>query len=383
MEHYQRKKCFINLFGTSIWIPNRCIQEVDKMEEPSEDSESQKISDENAEKKESQEPTEPAEAPDEPAEAPDEPAEAPEEPAEAPEEPAEAPEEPAEAPEEPAEAPEEPAEAPEEPAEAPEEPAEAPEEPAEAPEEPAEAPEEPAEAPEEPADAPEEPAETSEPEVKEIKPKKKRKSKPKEPISSDAAFDDVGGTSLGLGPSEFTQPVEEPVVPEVKAPVVETEISPEEEEFGLTIFAIKTAIGHEKMVADRISSRARKRKFSVHSLLSPTKLRGYVLVECVNNRDAVKDLIKGLEHVRNVVDGETTLDEIEHFLTPKPLVFGIMEGDIVEIISGPFKGEKAKVQQIDESKEEITVELFEAMVSIPVTIRGDHVRVLEKEKESA
>jgi transcriptional antiterminator NusG len=26
------------------------------------------------------------------------------------------------------------------------------------------------------------------------------------------------------------------------------------------------------------------------------------------------------------------------------------------------------------------VELFEAMVPIPVTVRGDHVRVLEKEK---
>ncbi|MFA5314292.1 MAG: transcription elongation factor Spt5, partial [Methanomassiliicoccales archaeon] len=48
--------------------------------------------------------------------------------------------------------------------------------------------------------------------------------------------------------------------------------------------------------------------------------------------------------------------------------------------AGPFKGEKARVQKIDESKEEITVELFEALVPIPVTVRGDHVRVLEKEK---
>jgi transcriptional antiterminator NusG len=61
-------------------------------------------------------------------------------------------------------------------------------------------------------------------------------------------------------------------------------------------------------------------------------------------------------------------------------VSGIVEGDIVELIAGPFKGEKARVQQIDENKEEITVELFEAMVPIPVTIRGDHVRVLEKER---
>jgi transcriptional antiterminator NusG len=60
-------------------------------------------------------------------------------------------------------------------------------------------------------------------------------------------------------------------------------------------------------------------------------------------------------------------------------VADITEGDIVEIINGPFKGEKARVKQIDASKEEITVELFEAMVSIPVTIKGDVVRVIERE----
>ena len=83
-----------------------------------------------------------------------------------------------------------------------------------------------------------------------------------------------------------------------------------------------------------------------------------------------------------MVKGETTFPEIEHFLTPKPIVSGIVEGDIVELIAGPFKGEKGRVQQIDEGKEEITVELFEAMVPIPVTVRGDSVRVIETESSS-
>ncbi|MDD1666487.1 MAG: transcription elongation factor Spt5, partial [Methanomicrobiales archaeon] len=29
-------------------------------------------------------------------------------------------------------------------------------------------------------------------------------------------------------------------------------------------------------------------------------------------------------------------------------------------------------------KEEITVELYESVVPIPITVRGDHVRVVEK-----
>ena len=35
-------------------------------------------------------------------------------------------------------------------------------------------------------------------------------------------------------------------------------------------------------------------------------------------------------------------------------------------------------EKIDQTKEEITVELIEAVVPIPVTVRGDHVRMLER-----
>lgn len=171
-------------------------------------------------------------------------------------------------------------------------------------------------------------------------------------------------------PSEAVKPTETP------AKKVEDDVV-----FPITIFAIKTSIGHEKMVVNSIANRARKRHAEIFAILSPTKLRGYILVEGRKNVNSIQNLIKGLEHVKNIIEGDTALGEIEHFLTPKPLVSGIAIGDIVEIVNGPFKGEKARVRQIDESKEEITVELFEAMVSIPVTIRGDHVRVLEKEAE--
>jgi len=147
-----------------------------------------------------------------------------------------------------------------------------------------------------------------------------------------------------------------------------------------SMLAVKTSIGHEKAVADSIASRAKpKPSIGVFAILSPSTIRGYVFVEAMNT-DGLRELVKGVRRTRGIVKGETTFPEIEHFLTPKPAVSGIVEGDIVELIAGPFKGEKARVQQIDHNKEEITVELFEAMVPIPVTIRGDHVRVLEKER---
>jgi transcriptional antiterminator NusG len=146
-----------------------------------------------------------------------------------------------------------------------------------------------------------------------------------------------------------------------------------------SIVALKASIGHEKNVADDVASRAKTSKSGIYAILSPTTLRGYVLIEGMNT-DELRETVRGVRKARGLVEGETSFAEIDHFLTPKPLVSGIMEGDVVELIAGPFKGEKARVKHIDETKEEITVELFEAMVPIPVTVRGDHVRVLEKEK---
>lgn len=146
-----------------------------------------------------------------------------------------------------------------------------------------------------------------------------------------------------------------------------------------SIMAVKTSIGHERSVADSIASRAKREDSGIFSVLSPPTLRGYVLVESINP-DKLEQIVKGIRRARGLVKGETTFEEIDHFLTPQPLVSGVMEGDIVELVAGPFKGEKARVQHIDENKEEITVELFESMVPIPVTVRGDHVRVLEKEE---
>lgn len=146
-----------------------------------------------------------------------------------------------------------------------------------------------------------------------------------------------------------------------------------------SIVALKASIGHEKNVADDVASKAKSTKSGIYAILAPTTLRGYVLIEGMNT-DELRETVRGVRKARGLVEGETSFTEIDHFLTPKPLVSGIMEGDVVELIAGPFKGEKARVKHIDETKEEITVELFEAMVPIPVTVRGDHVRVLEKEK---
>jgi transcription termination/antitermination protein NusG len=143
------------------------------------------------------------------------------------------------------------------------------------------------------------------------------------------------------------------------------------------VLAIKSSRGYEREVADTLLARAEEKPDVVFSLLVPAALRGYVFAEGMS-AEGVREMLKGIRKARGLVDGETTLHEVEPLLVPRVTVEGFVEGAIVELIAGPFKGEKARVRKIDQGKEEITVELIEAVVPIPVTVRGDHVRMLEK-----
>lgn len=161
----------------------------------------------------------------------------------------------------------------------------------------------------------------------------------------------------------------------------------DDEKWGYTmgIYAVKTTVNQERAVADLIANSLKSvGDHGVKAILAPEEMRGYVLIEA-DDPNIVEQVIQNIPHARGVVRGrrgsaEMKFDEIAHFLTPKPSVEGIEEGSIVEIISGPFKGERARVKKVDTVKEEIIIELFDAVVPIPITVRGESVRVLSREE---
>jgi transcriptional antiterminator NusG len=146
------------------------------------------------------------------------------------------------------------------------------------------------------------------------------------------------------------------------------------------IFSIKTQVGKEQNSADLLNSRAEKSKVEFPAILVTPELRGYIFIEGYD-KERLKDIIKTISFTRTVLDGDIPLSQIEHFLIPASAVAKIAEGDIVEMIAGPFRGETAKVTHIDDTKEEITVELFESVVPIPITVRGEQVRVVKRKDE--
>jgi transcriptional antiterminator NusG len=113
----------------------------------------------------------------------------------------------------------------------------------------------------------------------------------------------------------------------------------------------------------------------VKAILVPETLRGYVFLETLEFRD-VEIAISGVPHVRGRVGGKVSFEEIDKFLVPKPAAEGISTGDVVEIISGPFKGERAKVARVDAAKEELILELLDSPHTIPIRVHADFAKII-------
>lgn len=193
---------------------------------------------------------------------------------------------------------------------------------------------------------------------------------------------DLSSDDEGLGILEEPEAPQQP--PKLEKPGEDDEQTemelPEDER--PKIFTIKTQVGQERNVADLLYGKVRKMKENtpIVSILAPQELRGYVFIEAFDET-LVKDIIKPISYARSMLEGDVPFTQVEHFLTPVSAVAKIAEGDIVELVAGPFRGEKAKVTRIDDAKEEITVELFEALVPIPITVRGENVRVLKRKDD--
>jgi len=151
----------------------------------------------------------------------------------------------------------------------------------------------------------------------------------------------------------------------------------------MKIYSVKTTTGQEETVANFIASKALAKNLSIASILVPEAIKGYIFVEA-SAPHIVDEAASGIKHAKGRIKGETPLSELDKFLIVKPIIEEININDIVEVISGPFKGLKAKVTNVDKSKGEITIELLEEGFTIlPITVHADYVKLVERGGEIA
>ncbi len=143
------------------------------------------------------------------------------------------------------------------------------------------------------------------------------------------------------------------------------------------ICTVRVTAGKEKAVLEQLSAIKERRDYDVYSILHHPLIKGYIFIEG-SSIDEVKRFVYNVANIKGVA-GETPIEQIEKFLSPVQVEIKLEKGDIIEIISGPFRGEKAKVTRVSKQKEEIVVELLEAAVPIPLTVKIDSVKLIKHE----
>ena len=146
------------------------------------------------------------------------------------------------------------------------------------------------------------------------------------------------------------------------------------------IYGLRTTANREDQVMDFIVSNAQRKKLEVFSIIRPHGMRGYIFIEASNKSDAEQAAFN-VPYARGILSKSVEYKEIEHMLEQVKVEMNIQKNDIVEIISGPFKREQAKVTRIDKQKEDVVVELLEAAVPIPITVKMDAVKVVRRDTE--
>jgi transcriptional antiterminator NusG len=154
------------------------------------------------------------------------------------------------------------------------------------------------------------------------------------------------------------------------------------EEIPTKIFVVKTTTGQEKNVARLVAAKIEMNKIPIKAVLVPETLRGYVFMEA-EGAHLVEEAITGIKHVRSRVPGIVSFSEVERYIVKKPVIEELNESDIVEVTGGPFKGMRAKITRIDETKAEVTLELLEATFTLPITVNSDYVKLVEKARNES
>ncbi len=148
------------------------------------------------------------------------------------------------------------------------------------------------------------------------------------------------------------------------------------------IFVVRVTANKEEQALDLIATRVEKKGLHVFSVARPHGLRGYVILESLDLESA-EQAVYNLPYVKGLITKAIKYNDIEGMMQPVAAQINIEKGDIVEMLSEPFKREKAKVIRIDKLKEEAVVELLEAAVPIPVTVKIDNIKVIRRGKEEA
>jgi transcriptional antiterminator NusG len=146
------------------------------------------------------------------------------------------------------------------------------------------------------------------------------------------------------------------------------------------IFGARVTSGQEHIILEVISNKLKKGFEGIYSVLIFPDIKGYIFIEA-QDLATCKKFAQGIPHIKEVLPREVKAEEVIGIAKVTAEKMKFSEGDIVEFLSGPFRGERAKIIKIDETKDSLTVELTNAPVPVPITTKASTLKLIQKAEE--
>ncbi|MHA2502676.1 MAG: transcription elongation factor Spt5 [Candidatus Kariarchaeaceae archaeon] len=143
----------------------------------------------------------------------------------------------------------------------------------------------------------------------------------------------------------------------------------------MPIYCFRAKMGQEKALATMSELKGSREGSGISAILISDMMTGYCFVEGESQIkvESFAAEVKSLSN-RAILDREVPIEELEGQLNPVPSIQGLEEGDLVEIVDGPFKGLKARVIRLEDGAQEVTLELLDSTMALPVRLHADYCK---------
>jgi len=143
------------------------------------------------------------------------------------------------------------------------------------------------------------------------------------------------------------------------------------------IFTLRTMSGQEELVAAILKNKAEE--LPIYSIIIIPNVKGYILIE-VDNENTLKRAIFDIPYIKkgSLSIGKVSRKELESILKVESVMEKLKENMVVEIKNGYLKGERARIVRVNPTKEEITVEILDAAIKMPITLTAENVKIIQE-----
>jgi transcriptional antiterminator NusG len=143
------------------------------------------------------------------------------------------------------------------------------------------------------------------------------------------------------------------------------------------IFTLKVGPGQLELVSAILKNKSKE--LPIYSIISLPNIKNYLIVEA-NNDNTLKRAIADIPYIRknSMTIGNVSEKELDSLLNLESVMEKLKPGAIVEIKSGYLKGEKARIIRDNPTKEEVTVEILDATIKMPITIKAETVKLYQE-----